>query len=195
MTQRWKVFLIAGLAMAVLAAAIYFPILRRRVMRAAKLQNVADIDFIAVNDLTDTNTLAHLFKYDSVHGRFKGEVSHDADGITINGDRIRILAEKDPSKLPWNELKVDIVLESTGRFTDAESARKHVQGGAKKVLISAPAKGEDITIVMGVNHEKYDPATHNIISNASCTTNCLAPIVHVLLKGGVKRAAGSSPPL
>ncbi|MEO7998256.1 MAG: type I glyceraldehyde-3-phosphate dehydrogenase, partial [Gemmatimonadaceae bacterium] len=152
----------------------------RQVMRAAKMQGVADIDFVAVNDLTDTNTLAHLFKYDSVHGRFNGEVSHDADGITINGDRIRILAEKDPAKLPWAEMKVDIVIESTGRFTKAADAQKHRDAGAKKVIISAPANDEDITVVMGVNSDKYDAAKHNIISNASCTTNCLAPMVKVV---------------
>lgn len=152
----------------------------RQVMRAAKMQGVADIDFVAVNDLTDTQTLAHLFKYDSVHGRFDGEVSHDADGITINGDRIKILAEKDPAKLPWADLKVDIVIESTGRFTKAADAQKHRDAGAKKVIISAPATDEDITIVMGVNDDKYDNAKHNIVSNASCTTNCLAPMVKVI---------------
>ncbi|MEP6833062.1 MAG: type I glyceraldehyde-3-phosphate dehydrogenase [Gemmatimonas sp.] len=152
----------------------------RQVMRAAKMQGIADIDFVAVNDLTDTNTLAHLFKYDSVHGRFGGDVSHDADGITINGDRIKILAEKDPAKLPWAELKVDIVIESTGRFTKAADAQKHRDAGAKKVIISAPANDEDITVVMGVNHDKYDSTKHNIISNASCTTNCLAPMVKVV---------------
>jgi glyceraldehyde 3-phosphate dehydrogenase len=152
----------------------------RQVMRAAKLQGASDIDFVAVNDLTDTNTLAHLFKYDSVHGRFRGDVSHDADGITINGDRVKILAEKDPAKLPWAELKVDIVLESTGRFTKAADAQKHRDAGAKKVVISAPATDEDITVVMGVNSDKYDGAQHHIISNASCTTNCLAPMVKVV---------------
>ena len=152
----------------------------RQVLRAAKLQGGADLDFVAVNDLTDTNTLAHLFKYDSVHGIFKGDVSHDVDGITINGDRVRILAEKDPAKLPWAELKVDIVLESTGRFTKASDAQKHRDAGAKKVIISAPATDEDITVVMGVNSDKYDASKHNIISNASCTTNCLAPMVKVV---------------
>lgn len=152
----------------------------RQVMRAAKMQGATDIDFVAVNDLTDTNTLAHLFKYDSVHGRFNGDVSHDADGITINGDRIKILAEKDPAKLPWADLKVDIVLESTGRFTKAADAQKHRDAGAKKVIISAPANDEDITVVMGVNSDKYDAAKHHIISNASCTTNCLAPMVKVI---------------
>ena len=152
----------------------------RQVLRAAKQQGVADIDFVAINDLTDTATLAHLFKYDSVHGTFDGQIGHEADAITIDGDRIRILAEREPAKLPWKELGVDIVLESTGRFTKAEDARKHIEGGAKKVIISAPATNEDITVVMGVNSDKYDPASHHIISNASCTTNCLVPMVKVI---------------
>ncbi len=152
----------------------------RQVMRAAKQQGVADLDFVAVNDLTDTKTLAHLFQYDSVHGRYDGEVSHDADGITIDGDRVRILAERDPAKLPWKDLGVDIVLESTGLFTKAADAGKHIAGGAKKVIISAPATDEDITIVMGVNSDKYDPSKHHIVSNASCTTNCLVPMVKVI---------------
>ncbi len=152
----------------------------RQVLRAAKLQGVADIDFVAINDLTDTKTLAHLFKYDSVHGKYDGQVSADADGITIDGDKVKILAEREPSKLPWKDLGVDIVLESTGRFTDAKDAIKHIEGGAKKVIISAPATNEDITVVMGVNSDKYDPSKHHIISNASCTTNCLAPMVKVV---------------
>ena len=152
----------------------------RQVLRAAKQQGVADIDFVGINDLTDTTTLAHLFKYDSVHGQYKGEVSHDAESITIDGDRIRIIAEREPSKLPWKELGVDIALESTGRFTVAADAQKHLDAGARKVVISAPATNEDITIVMGVNNEKYDPAKHHIISNASCTTNCLVPMVKVI---------------
>lgn len=152
----------------------------RQVLRAAKQQGVADIDFVAINDLTDTKTLAHLFKYDSVHGKYDGQVSADADGISIDGDTVKILAERDPAKLPWKDLGVDIVLESTGRFTDAKDAVKHIEGGAKKVIISAPATNEDITVVMGVNSNKYDPATHHIISNASCTTNCLAPMVKVI---------------
>ena len=151
----------------------------RQVIRAAKEQG-ADIDFVAVNDLTDTKTLAHLFTYDSVHRTYKGTVSHTDDSITIDGDTIKVFAQKDPSALPWKALGVDIVLESTGRFTDAPLARKHIEGGARKVIISAPAKGEDITIVMGVNHEKYDAASHHIISNASCTTNCLVPMVKVI---------------
>lgn len=152
----------------------------RQVLRAAKEQGVADLDFVAVNDLTDTKTLAHLFKYDSVHGIYDGDVSAGDGSIIVDGDEIRILSEKDPAALPWKDLGVDIVLESTGRFTDAAAARKHIDGGAKKVIISAPAKGEDITIVMGVNSDKYDAAKHVIISNASCTTNCLVPMVKVI---------------
>ena len=152
----------------------------RQVLRAAKQQRVADIDFVAVNDLTDTKTLAHLFKYDSVHRTYAGDVTSGKDCITVDGDDIRIFAEKDPGALPWKDLGVDIVLESTGRFTDADKARKHIDGGAKKVIISAPAKGEDLTIVLGVNETKYDPAKHAIVSNASCTTNCLVPMVKVI---------------
>jgi len=151
----------------------------RQVVRAAK-ESGAAIDFVAVNDLTDTKTLAHLFKYDSVHGTFDGTVTAEADAIVVNGDRIRVFKEKDPSALPWKDLGVDVVLESTGRFTNAEDAKKHIAGGAKKVIISAPAKGEDLTIVLGVNHEKYDNAKHHILSNASCTTNCLVPMVKVI---------------
>jgi len=152
----------------------------RQVVRAAKLQNKSDIDFVAVNDLTDTKTLAHLFKYDSVHRTYKGDVAAQNGAIAIDGDEIKVLAEKDPARLPWRDLGVDIVLESTGRFTDAKDARKHIDGGAKKVIISAPAKGEDITIVLGVNEKKYDASKHSIISNASCTTNCLVPMVKVV---------------
>ncbi len=152
----------------------------RQVLRAAKETGVTDLDFVAVNDLTDTKTLAHLFKYDSVHGTFDGTVSHSGDSITVNGDTVKVLAQKDPAALPWKDLGVDLVLESTGRFTNAPDAKKHIDGGAKKVIISAPAKGEDITIVMGVNHQKYDAASHHIISNASCTTNCLVPMVKVI---------------
>src|ERR1700675_4591186 len=152
----------------------------RQVVRAAKNQGVADLDFVAVNDLTDTKTLAHLFKYDSVHRTYQGDVEAGKDSIIIDGDEIKVLAQKDPAALPWKDLGVDIVLESTGRFTDASAARKHVEMGAKKVLISAPAKGEDITIVMGVNSDKYDSSKHTIVSNASCTTNCLVPMVKVI---------------
>lgn len=151
----------------------------RQVVRAATERGAA-LDIVAVNDLTDTKTLAHLFKYDSVHGQFGGTVTYDADSITINGDKIKVLKEKDPALLPWKDLKVDIVLESTGRFTKADDARKHITGGAKKVIISAPATGEDITLVLGVNGEKYNAAKHHIVSNASCTTNCLAPMVKVV---------------
>ncbi len=151
----------------------------RQVVRAAK-ERGAMINFVAINDLTDTRTLAHLFKYDSVHGIFDGAVSHDAESVTIAGDRIKVLKEKDPALLPWKDLGVDLVLESTGRFTKADDARKHIAGGAKKVIISAPATGEDITIVLGVNHQKYNAAKHTIISNASCTTNCLVPMVKVI---------------
>ena len=152
----------------------------RQVVRAAKLQQVADIDFVAVNDLTDTQTLAHLFKYDSVHRTYRGEVTSNNGSISIDGDEIKVLAEKEPSKLPWKDLGVDIVLESTGRFTEAAKAKQHLDAGAKKVIISAPAKAEDITIVLGVNETKYDPKKHNVISNASCTTNCLVPMVKVV---------------
>ena len=153
----------------------------RNVVRAAKAQGVGGIDFIAVNDLTDTKTLAHLLKYDSVHGRFDGSVEGKESSLVVDGDEIRVLSEKDPAKLPWKDLGVDVVLESTGRFTDREQAALHLKAGARKVIISAPAKQEDITIVVGVNHEKYDPAAHHIISNASCTTNCLVPVVKVVL--------------
>ena len=152
----------------------------RQVVRAAKLQGITDLDFVAVNDLTDTKTLAHLFKYDSVHRTYRGDVRAEDGSIVIDGDAIKVLAEKDPARLPWRDLGVDIVLESTGRFTNAPDARKHIEGGAKKVIISAPAKGEDLTVVLGVNEKKYDPAKHTIISNASCTTNCLVPMVKVV---------------
>jgi glyceraldehyde 3-phosphate dehydrogenase len=152
----------------------------RQVLRAAKEQGVADLDFVAVNDLTDTKTLAHLFKYDSVHGIYEGSVEAREGAIVVDGDEVRVLAEKDPAALPWRDLGVEVVLESTGRFTKAEDARKHIDAGARKVIISAPAKGEDITIVMGVNSDKYDAAKHHIISNASCTTNCLVPMVKVI---------------
>jgi glyceraldehyde 3-phosphate dehydrogenase len=140
----------------------------------------ADIEFVAVNDLTDTKTLAHLLKYDSVLGRLDGEVSHTDDSIVVDGKSIKVLSERDPAKLPWGELGVDVVVESTGFFTDAAKAKAHIDGGAKKVIISAPAKNEDATFVMGVNDSGYDPAKHHIISNASCTTNCVAPMAKVL---------------
>ena len=152
----------------------------RQVLRAARQQDVADIDIVAVNDLTDTKTLAHLFKYDSVHRTYEGDVAAGNGSISVDGHDIKVFAEKDPSALKWKDLGVDIVLESTGRFTSADAAKKHIDGGAKKVIISAPAKGEDITIVMGVNETKYDPGKHHILSNASCTTNCLVPMVKVV---------------
>ena len=152
----------------------------RQVVRAAKLSGKSNIDFVAVNDLTDTKTLAHLFKYDSVHRTYQGNVAVRNGSIMIDDDEIKVLAEKDPARLPWGDLGVDVVLESTGRFTNASDAKKHIDGGAKKVIISAPAKGEDITIVLGVNDKKYDPSKHTIISNASCTTNCLVPMVKVV---------------
>jgi glyceraldehyde 3-phosphate dehydrogenase len=152
----------------------------RQVLRAAKLQGVADIEIVAVNDLTDTRTLAHLFKYDSVHRTYEGDVEAADGAIIVDGDEIVVSAEKDPANLKWKDLNVDIVLEATGRFTDAEKAKAHLAAGARKVVISAPAKGEDITIVMGVNESKYDAARHTIISNASCTTNCLVPMVKVV---------------
>src|SRR5262249_50885548 len=152
----------------------------RQVLRAACLQGVADIEFVAVNDLTDTKTLAHLFKYDSVHRTYPGDVCAEDGSISIDGREVKVYAHKDPAALPWKDLEVDLVLESTGRFTSADAAKKHIDGGAKKVIISAPAKGEDITIVLGVNETKYDSAKHTIISNASCTTNCLVPMVKVV---------------
>jgi glyceraldehyde 3-phosphate dehydrogenase len=153
----------------------------RQVLRAAKMQGVADIEFVGVNDLTDTKTLAHLFKYDSVHRTYQGDVSTDNGSIVIDGSELKVFAEKDPANLKWKDLGVDIVLESTGKFTSADGAKKHIDAGAKKVIISAPAKGEDITVVMGVNEQKYDAAKHAIISNASCTTNCLVPMVKVVM--------------
>jgi glyceraldehyde 3-phosphate dehydrogenase len=144
------------------------------------VQGGADLEVVAVNDIADAATLAHLLKYDSVHGRFPGEVTVRDGAIVVNGKTIKVLSEKDPAKLPWGDLGVEIVLESTGIFRSREAAGKHLEAGAKKVVISAPGKNEDLTIVMGVNHDKYDPAKHDVISNASCTTNCLAPVVKVL---------------
>jgi glyceraldehyde 3-phosphate dehydrogenase (phosphorylating) len=153
----------------------------RNVLRAAVLAKQTTLEFVGVNDITDTRTLAHLLKYDSVHGGFPGTVETKGDALVVNGREIKVTAIKEPEKLPWKELGVDVVLESTGRFTDRDHAAKHLTAGARKVVISAPAKGEDITIVMGVNHQKYDPAKHHVISNASCTTNCLVPVVKVIL--------------
>jgi glyceraldehyde 3-phosphate dehydrogenase (phosphorylating) len=152
----------------------------RNILRAAKRQG-ADIDFVAINDITDNNTLAHLLRYDSVHGRYPGTVDVTADGLIVDGDTIRVFSERDPAALPWKDLGVDLVFEATGRFTKRDDAAKHLQGGARKVIITAPAKGEDITIVMGVNDARYDPASHHVVSNASCTTNCLTPVLKVLL--------------
>ena len=146
----------------------------------ALLQQGADIEIVAVNDLGDTATTAHLLKYDTILGRLKAEVSHTADTITVDGHTIKVLSERNPADIPWGELGDDIVVESTGIFTKKADAEKHIAGGAKKVLISAPAKDEDITIVMGVNQDKYDAANHHVISNASCTTNCVAPMAKVL---------------
>jgi glyceraldehyde 3-phosphate dehydrogenase len=151
----------------------------RLVLRAA-LKKRSDLEFVAVNDVTDTKTLAHLLKYDSVHRTFDGDVTAGADHLVVNGRQIKVTAEKDPSKLPWKDLGVSVVLESTGKFTDKEKAGAHFAAGARKVVISAPAKGEDLTVVMGVNHDKYDPAKHHLLSNASCTTNCLVPVVKVV---------------
>jgi len=159
----------------------------RVIFRAAQRLG-ADMDFVAVNDLTDARTLAHLLKYDSVHGSFPGEVNVKGDSITVNGKEIKVLAFRDPAQLPWKDLGVEIVMECTGLFREKEKAAMHLEAGAKKVIISAPAKGPDETIVMGVNHQQYDPNRHHIISNASCTTNCLAPVAKVILENfGIKR--------
>src|SRR5215216_4373224 len=139
-----------------------------------------DIDFVAVNDITDTKTLAHLLKYDSVLGNLEEEISATENGIRVGGDEFRVFSEKDPAQIPWEEVGAEVVIESTGRFTNREDAAKHLRGSVKKVIISAPAKGEDLTIVLGVNDNMYDASKHNIISNASCTTNCLAPVAKVL---------------
>jgi glyceraldehyde 3-phosphate dehydrogenase len=151
----------------------------RNVYRAIQ-ERGADVEVVAVNDITDTTTLAHLLKFDSILGRFPGNVSADGDAIAADGRRFQVLAERDPQRLPWGDLGVDVVVESTGRFTDASKARAHIDGGAKKVVITAPATNEDVTICMGVNHQVYDPAAHHVVSNASCTTNCLAPVAKVL---------------
>ena len=160
----------------------------RLVLRAAKQAGRTDLDFVAVNDLTDNKTLAHLLKYDSVHRSYPGTVEQAGSGLVVDGDEIKVFSERDPANLPWADLGVDVVVESTGVFRDRAGAGKHLEAGAKKVIITAPGKGEDITIVLGVNHDKYDPANHHIISNASCTTNCLAPVVKVLLDSfGIRR--------
>ncbi len=160
----------------------------RNFFRAARARG-ADIDFVAVNDITDAATLAHLLKYDSVLGNLDADIAATADSITVDGDEFTVLAERDPANLPWKELEVDIVVESTGLFTDRENAEKHLSAGAQKVIISAPAKGEDITIVLGVNDQQYEPTSHHVISNASCTTNCVVPMASVLEEAfGLERA-------
>jgi len=159
----------------------------RLVVRAA-LRQGADIEFVAINDLTDATTLGHLLKYDSVHGVFPGAVDVEDDALVIDGKRVRVTSETDPANLPWRELDVDVVIESTGRFTERSAAAKHLEAGAQKVVISAPAKNPDVTICLGVNEEMYDKTKHDVISNASCTTNCLAPMAKVLVDNfGVER--------
>src|SRR6202158_6139258 len=152
----------------------------RQSLKAILERHPHDLEVVAVNDLTDTKTNAHLLKYDSTYGRFPGEVEATADSLIVNGHPIKVLSQRDPAQIPWSDLGVELVIESTGLFTDAEKAAAHLKGGAKKVIISAPAKGEDLTIVLGVNDNVYDPAKHTIVSNASCTTNCLAPMAKVL---------------
>ncbi|MCK4437049.1 type I glyceraldehyde-3-phosphate dehydrogenase, partial [bacterium] len=172
--------------MAVKVAINGFGRIGRNIYRAAL--NEGEIDFLVVNDLTDAKTLAHLLKYDSILGELKADIKAGEDSIIVDGKKIKVLAQKDPARLPWKDSGIEVVIEATGRFRDKEGASKHLQAGAKKVIITAPAKGEDITIVMGVNENKYDPAKHHILSNASCTTNCLVPVVKVLLDNfGVKR--------
>ncbi|MCR4394716.1 MAG: glyceraldehyde-3-phosphate dehydrogenase, partial [Dehalococcoidales bacterium] len=152
----------------------------RLTLRAINQFHRSEIEVVAINDLTDTRTNAHLFKWDSSYGRYAGEVNFTQNSIIIDGQEIRVLSERDPANIKWQDLGVQIVIESTGLFTDASKASAHLKGGAKKVIISAPAKEEDITIVLGVNQEKYDPQKHRIISNASCTTNCIAPVAKIL---------------
>jgi glyceraldehyde 3-phosphate dehydrogenase len=151
----------------------------RGVFRAAK-QSGADIEWVALNDLMDPATIAHLLRYDSLFGRYPGEVEVTGDGLLVDGEEIKVLAERDPGAIKWGDLGVDVVIESTGLFTSREAAAKHLEGGARKVLISAPASGEDLTVVLGVNFDRYDAAQHHVVSNASCTTNCLAPMAMVL---------------
>ena len=153
----------------------------RNVLRAA-VQNFSDIEIVGINDLLEPDYLAYMLQYDSVHGHFKGKIGVEGNTLVVNGKKIRLTQEKDPAQIPWGDLGVDVVVESTGVFTDGTKARAHLDGGAKKVIISAPATQEDLTIVMGVNEDQYDPAKHNILSNASCTTNCLAPVAKVLLE-------------
>ena len=152
----------------------------RQVLKATLERHPEDLEVVAVNDLTDPETNAHLLKYDSTYGRFPGKVEALEDGLSINGKEVKVVAERDPARIPWGDHGVEIVVESTGIFTDASRAAGHLEGGAKKVIISAPAKGEDLTIVLGVNDDKYEPGAHRIVSNASCTTNCIAPVAKVL---------------
>jgi glyceraldehyde 3-phosphate dehydrogenase len=161
----------------------------RQVLKAVNQGGFSDLmEIVAVNDLTSPETLAHLLKYDSTYGRYDADITVEDGGIRVEGNLVKVFAEKDPAALPWEKEGVELVIESTGRFTDADKARGHIEAGAKKVIISAPAKGEDITIVLGVNEDKYDPEQHVIVSNASCTTNCLAPVAKVVLdKFGIKR--------
>src|SRR5215216_4894777 len=151
----------------------------RNVFRAAHATG-ADIDWVGVNDITDTATLAHLLKYDSILGPFPGEVDHTENALIVDGDELRVFAERDPGALPWSDVGADVVIESTGLFTKRADAAKHLEAGAKKVIISAPASEPDVTLVLGVNDDAYDPQQHDVISNASCTTNCLAPVAKVL---------------
>lgn len=167
--------------MAVKVAINGFGRIGRLVLRVGKEGGRTNLDVVAVNDLTDAKTLAHLFKYDSVHRTYPGTVEVSGGGIVVDGDEIAVFSEKDPGNLPWKELGVEVVVEATGKFRDREGLQKHLDAGAKKVILTAPGKREDITVVMGVNHHRYDPAHHHVISNASCTTNCLAPVAKVLL--------------
>ncbi len=153
----------------------------RNILRAVAASDDSGIEIVAVNDLTDTETLAHLLRHDSVHGHFDGTVETSGESLMVNGTEVRVTSEKDPGALPWKDQEVDVVIEATGRFTKREDAAKHLDAGARKVIISAPAKNEDVTLVLGVNQDDYDPSSHDVISNASCTTNCLAPVVKVLL--------------
>jgi glyceraldehyde 3-phosphate dehydrogenase len=177
--------------MAVRVAINGFGRIGRLVLRAAWTAD--DIRIVAVNDLTDAKTLAHLLKYDSVHGSFPAEVVAKGDEIAVDGQTVRAIAMKDPARLPWKELEVDVVVEATGVFRDRASASKHLEAGARKVIITAPGKDPDVTLVLGVNEQVYDPARHHVISNASCTTNCLAPVAKVLLdEFGLKRGFAST---
>lgn len=165
--------------MAIKVAINGFGRIGRNVLRAAK-ERKADLDFVAINDITDAKTLAHLFQYDSLYGRYTGKVTADGSTIVVDGDRIQVYAVKDPAQIPWDEVGADVVIEGTGLFRKRDDAAKHLKGSVKKVVITAPAKGPDVTICMGVNEKAYDPKAHTIISNASCTTNCLAPVAKVL---------------